>query len=139
MITIRASNGSATLGLAARLREMATATDEPDAVAPVVQELLNDDFDARRSPAGDPWAQRKRPTGSWPLLEKTREMRVSQQVIPVPGGVSMSYDGPAQYHQRGTPKMVARKLLPENSLAPGWSARIGQARIAWLRAKLGVS
>jgi len=136
MISVGGTHGKGMLAAALRLRSVVAEApvEEAQAIAPLVTSLLNESYDRRESPNGQRWARRVPPTGSWPLLEKTGDMRASQLVVPQVGQISMSYAGPAQYHQRGTPKMVARPLLPL-TMPPTWAARIGAARVAWWRSK----
>jgi hypothetical protein len=132
VITFGGTQGKGMLAAAGRYRSAAerSPAEEPEIVAPVVDALLSESYDRRQTPEGQRWAPRVPPTGTWPLLEKTGAMRASQLVMPVPGAVSMSYAGPAQYHQDGTPRMAARPLLPK-VYPPTWAARIGKARLAW--------
>ncbi len=137
MIAFGGTQGKGMLAAAARYRSAVerSPAEEPEAVAPVVDVLLSESYSRRQTPEGENWSPRKFPTGRWPLLEKTGTMRASQLVMPVPGGVSMSYDDPAQRHQAGTTRMAARPLLPR-TYPPTWAARIGKARIAWWRKAL---
>jgi phage gpG-like protein len=62
---------------------------------------------------GTRWRKRQKPTGQWPILEKTGKMRRSVKVVSTVGntvtiGSNVPYAG---YHNWGTPKMVKRKFL----------------------------
>lgn len=137
-ISVTGTGGKPTQGLATRLRSLVKEAGDGDAqaVVPVVEELLKASFDARQTPSGEAWRPRVS-GGSWPLLEKTSRMKASLRVRAVRGSVEMSYETPANYHQSGTTRMVARKLLPENALPPTWSARIGEARRRWWAERFG--
>lgn len=61
-----------------------------------------------------PWAPRKPPTGSWPLLRKTGRMQDTAKIraknaAPMLFKASTVYYG--KYQQYGTSKMVARRWL----------------------------
>lgn len=142
MITISGTGGKPSLAFAKLLRGAVKASprEEPLAVVPVVESLMDADYNARVEPTSrSKWAPRVPPTGGWPLLEKTGKMRASRIVRPILAAIRLSYSSPGEYHQRGTPRMVARRILPVLALPPGWSAQIGLARVAWWRKKLGLS
>jgi hypothetical protein len=95
--------------------------------AEAAQDRLDEQFADTEDPSGRRWRPKKRPNGK-PTLEATSDMKDSAQAIPGPSGdILLSVDGPADFHQSGTRKMVARKILPEGSLPPQWSEPIDQA------------
>ena len=140
MIAVSGSNGSGAIALAARLRGAVkdAPAQEPPAVAPTVLGLLEADYSARVEPTSRArWAPRKPPTGGWPLLEKTGRMRASLLVRWGRGKLTLSFNTPAEYHQRGNlPRMVARPPLPIDRLSPVWQDAIAKARAEWWRRKV---
>lgn len=139
MISVSGSNGSATLAFAERLRGAINdaPTEEPQAVLPTVRALMDADYGARVEPTSRArWAPRRPPTGGWPLLEKTGRMRASGAARPGPSTITMEYGFPAEHHQRGTPRMVARPPLPTNELSAVWRDAIGKARATWWARKV---
>lgn len=91
------------------------------AIAGGVRDLIDDRFDARATPSGVPWAPRKPPTGTWPLLEKTGAMRRGFQVRAQTTGVTVTNTQEyAQFHQTGTRYMPARPILPRGPLPSWW-------------------
>lgn len=139
MIVVSGSNGSATLAFVGRLKSAVrdAQIEEPRALIPVVAALMDADYGDRTAPTSRArWAPRRPPTGGWPLLERTGRMRRSGAVRPGPSTITMEYGFPAEYHQRGTPRMVARPPLPRERLSPIWQDAIGKARAAWWRRKV---
>jgi len=88
---------------------------------------LEKQFVAGESAAGERWANKV--DGSPSHLQKTTKMRRSKRVAGV-GGIKVSLDKPAGFHQGGTKKMVARPIVPVgNELPPNWDKAIrGAAR-----------
>jgi phage gpG-like protein len=107
-----------------RLRQAAAG-----AIRDTVEILIDEQFDARAEPtSGDQWAPRVPPTGSWPILEKTGRMRRSYHVSATTTGVTVTNSTDyAGFHQTGTARMVARKVLPDGDLPGEWRARIDEA------------
>lgn len=140
MIAVSGTRGAGMASFAARLRGAVNEApvEEARAAAPVVEELIDQGFLFSRAPTGERWQPRKPPTGSWPLLVKGGLMMAGRRVLRGRGELVMTLPTPAEYHQRGTRFMVARKIFPEDRLPPGWSARIAAARVAWWRSRLGV-
>ena len=107
------------------------AADAPRLLGEAVAEggttALDREFLDQADPAGNPWAKRKPPTGSWPILRKTRRMYSSRNAAPVPNGADFTVDTPAEFHQGGTVRMVARELLPKGTLPEPWRVAIAEA------------
>lgn len=102
-----------------------------EAVASRLRALIDEEFETATDPRGIRWAPRvpHRQDRGWPLLQKTGEMRRSFTVDV--GGPRMTFRNSAVseqgrpypfFHQRGTVKMVARKILPDRYLSPKWRA-----------------
>jgi phage gpG-like protein len=117
--------------LAVRLRQLTPGRIRmaaAGAIRDTVEILVDERFDARADTAGVPWAPRKPPTGTWPILEKSGRMRKSYHVTANTTGVSVTNSKPyAGYHQTGTERMVARKVLPDGPLPADWAGRIDAA------------
>ena len=85
------------------------------------------EFESESDPAGNPWAKRVPPTGSWSILTKSGKMRGSRTAKAFPSAAEFTVDTPAEFHQNGTRRMVARKLLPSRSLPEPWRLAIEKA------------
>ncbi len=90
-------------------------------------------WDAGMSPYFQKWEPHKEETirrhGSHPLLELSGAMRSSLDVRPMgaTGGVSITIDDPAPFHQGGTKNMAARPMLPFGTMPAGWKESIRSA------------
>jgi len=111
------------------------------AVAKRLEELIDEEFETSTDPRGIRWAPRVPPTGQHRLLDLTGRMRrafridlngprmvfrndaVSEQGRPYP-----------LFHQSGTRKMVARKILPDRYISPKWRAAMKRVTAAALAA-----
>lgn len=113
------------------------AADAPrllgEAVAEGGEKALAAEFAGEKDPAGNPWAQRKQPTGSWAILAKTKNMRDTTTATPLLSAADFTVETPGEFHQGGTKnpdgsrRMVARKLLPKGTLPEPWRVAIGEA------------
>lgn len=98
------------------------------AIRDTVEILIDERFDARADPSGQPWEVRKPPTGSWPILEKSGKMRKSYHVAATATGVAVTNPLPyAGVHQKGRGNMPARKVLPDGPFTADWAGRIDAA------------
>ena len=80
----------------------------------LVEQYNKENWAAEQDPVTlSPWAPRKPPTGSWPLLRKTGRMQNSTKFRK--GSAPMSFYAQTVYYgkylQYGTSKMVARRWL----------------------------
>lgn len=141
MIRVSGSDGSAIGGFASRLRGAVAAeeAEAPRAIAPTVEQLVDQSFIFSRAPTGARWQPRKLPTGSWPLLVKGGHMFDGRRVLKGRGELVMTLPTPAEFHQRGTRYMVKRQILPENRLPPFWQSAIAKAWAAWWQRKIGAA
>ena len=100
------------------------------AFANETQKLLVNGFAQKRDPYGRAWAPR-RPVPDWvirafhptnhPLLDKTGKMFDTAKSKAVGLKIRVSMKPYAKFHQDGTVKMVARKLVPDGTnLGPIW-------------------
>lgn len=116
------------------------AADAPrllgEAVAEGVEQALAEEFAGEKGPDGSPWAKRIPPTGSWPILRKSGRMYGSRVVRVIPRGSEFTMDAPAQYHQHGTSRMVARPPFPHGSLPEPWRVAIERAALERLGSAL---
>lgn len=117
--------------LAVKMRKVARGLHRQavaGAIRDEIEKMIDSQFDQRRSPEGRPWAPRKPPTGSWPLLQKTGKMRRDYHVVAKTTGVTVTNNRPyASYHQTGTRYMPARKVAPDGALPASWSRPIDAA------------
>lgn len=98
-------------------------------------ELIREGFDRQADPYGSPWAptvrggrilrDRGHLSSSW-----HRKTLSSSQVVVGPG---VEY---ARYHQTGTRRMPARKMVPDSGLPAGWERRVVKIAKAALREAL---
>ena len=106
------------------------AADAPrllgEAVAEGGEAAITAEFAKEADPAGNPWAKRKPPTGSWPILRKTGRMYGSATARPLPSAAEFTVDTPAEFHQHGTSRMVARPVLPQ-FMTDLWREAIAEA------------
>lgn len=116
------------------------AADAPrllgEAAAEGGTEALAAEFENEADPSGNPWAKRVPPTGSWPILTKTGKMRGSRTAKAFPSAAEFTVNTPAEYHQGGTRRMVARPILPAGSLPEPWRVAIEKAVHERLRERL---
>jgi hypothetical protein len=110
-----------------------------EALAEGAVKVLDAEFASQSNPSGSPWAARVPPTGSWPILHKTGRMEGSRDVTIGTGFVSIAYDTPAEFHQRGTSRMVARKILPGGEATARWMEALDDAAARKLQELFGGS
>lgn len=124
----------------ARLADVASGgASQPmrEAVAKEAEAIVDTEFAGQRDPQGGAWSARVPPTGSWPILDKTGAMKASRKAAPTSTGATVTIAAPAQFHQKGTKRMVARPLVPGDARSEEWQTRIGDAAAKALREKLG--
>lgn len=109
-----------------------------------IASLIQHQFDTGTDPYGRPWAPLRPATlrrgRHAPPLTDTGKMRHGITVAPAQGaGIAVSFADPvpAGFHQEGTTKMVARKILPEGTLPATWNAAIATAASGAVRAAVG--
>lgn len=91
-----------------------------------VRALIQEGFDTRTDPIGRKWAPRK-DRRAHPLLEETGAMRRGWVVRKRGTDTVLSNRVPyTGFHQNGTGRMPARKMIPDAALSPRWRARIGK-------------
>jgi phage virion morphogenesis protein len=87
-------------------------------------ELVKEGFDRQSDPSGRAWARLKVRRGR--ILQDTGRLkggwhRTATTAASVSVGPSVKY---ATYHQTGTRRMVARKMVPDGELPRRWSVRV---------------
>lgn len=84
--------------------------------------LVREGFDGASDPYGGGWAATRR--GNKPLHGPTGALRTSYSIRSAGsrGFVIGSGVGYANYHQRGTSRMVARKMVPDDDIPGAWRA-----------------
>jgi phage gpG-like protein len=111
----------------ARLRALAQVPEKmmPEA-AKAVRDAVRFEFDGGVDPLGKTWAPLKL-TGRPSFLTKSTDLRKSLTVEA--GGLTINVelqDWKAHFHQYGTSRMVARRMLPAgDDLPPKWRSDIG--------------
>lgn len=98
--------------------------------------LIKDGFRAETDPSGKPWARKKVRDGRKILSGKTSNLkggwhyrRADKGGFVISPGVSY-----ATYHQTGTKRMVARKMVPDGKLPPAWSKALEEVATEALKA-----
>lgn len=98
-----------------------------------IAELIAEEFDKAENPYGQGWAPLelstvKRKGGDDEILVRTGDLRDTVDVHPMAGaGIAIELNDSAGYHQGGTVNMVARKILPDNSMPTEWNDAISEA------------
>ncbi len=100
-------------------------------------ELVREGFEKESAPDGSHWTPLKRRVGK--ILQDTGRMRNSfhrkaLSSTSVTIGPAVSYAG---FHQTGTSRMVARKMVPDGKLPPGWKSRLQKIAKAALKSAIG--
>lgn len=106
------------------LRQLASVPARVSAdAAPVVTDLIAQQFTDGVDPYGEPWEPHAEATvkrwGEHPILDLSGRMK-SVSVAPLSGagiGVSLGADY-SRFHQTGTKTMPARRILPDNRGLP---------------------
>ncbi len=131
----------------ARLNRVARGEHEPliaEAIAPVCQGLLDEQFAQGVNPAGDPWVQTQK--GNSPPLTATKAL--ARSAVAVADGRSVDLivsDEKAIFHDGGTKTkdghdaIPARPILPRDVLPPRYEEPIAEAGAKVLRDLLGGS
>jgi phage gpG-like protein len=125
-----------TIGNFDALIKASEAIDQPaqigrEAAASVdmVESLYVQGFEREEAPDGSKWAPPKHDYGH-PLMRDMRDLQNGAQVSAEPDGVRIVVDVEyAHYHQDGTDKMDARKIVPDGALGERWDRQIGLARL----------
>jgi hypothetical protein len=110
-----------------------------------IRAALQEQFSAGTDPYGHPWKPLKPSTikagRHSPPLTNTRKMRDHDlEVKPLPGaGISVTFspDAPAIFHQKGTPTMAARPILPTNVMPAPWNRALSGSSSAAVKRALG--
>jgi phage gpG-like protein len=87
--------------------------------------LIDEGFEQRKDPVGHKWRRRKK-RYPWPILNKTLALRKGWKATTAgKRGVDLTNRVPyTGFHQHGTPRMVARKMVPDQRLSPRWRHRL---------------
>lgn len=113
--------------LAQLIANVATLADKGAAAIaastePAIKQVLEAEYEQGRGPDGEQWARLKR-DGSPSHLQDTGAMRANTNVVRGVRGVSVSIPKPGGFHQSGTKRMAARKLVPDGEpLPPSWES-----------------
>lgn len=86
-----------------------------DSIPEMERELLKELkalWKRERDPDGNPWAKRKDPTGTWPILYKTGKLQKTAEVLIEPRGSMYARVVPyGEKHQWGFGKLPQRKMF----------------------------
>lgn len=97
--------------------------------APAITKSLQQEFARGTDPYGRKW--RKLATGKPSHLTESGRLRRGTRAAPLPGrraGVRILLGAKyAVFHQTGTRKMPARRILPQRGMPAEWSAAINRA------------
>lgn len=95
-----------------------------------IASLISEEFAEQADPYGNPWADHTEETikrwGEHPILDLTGDMKATTQVKPMSGaGVAITFDVDyASFHHTGTKSMVARPVLPLETMPASWNAAL---------------
>ena len=93
---------------------------------PAINQVIQAEYDQGKGPDGSTWAAKA--DGSASHLQKTGAMRSGTEVVRGVKGVSVRVPKPGGYHQGGTSRMPARKLVPDGEpLPPDWAKAAEEA------------
>lgn len=101
------------------------------AVAPDITRELQKEYAQGRDPHNRKW--KKLATGRPSHLTETRKLRNQTRAAAMPGnriGVRIMFGSRARiaaFHQAGTVRMVARRILPDRGMPPTWLSAIKRA------------
>jgi len=105
-------------------------TEGAVAAAKETERLIAEGFKNEKSPYGRKWPARKDKLPH-PILDKSGRLKRSWSVKAQGKRILIRTYGVdyAKYHQSGTKRMPARRMVPEGKLPPKWAKLIG-ARVA---------
>ncbi len=83
-----------------------------------LQQVVDDQYAEGKGPNGETWAPLKR-SGRPSHLQDTLAMSGESKAVRGVSGVTVRIPRPANFHQDGTSRMEARKLVPEDGTLPG--------------------
>jgi len=93
--------------------------------------LVAEGFGRESDPYLRRWAPKKVPDGRRILRGKTNRLVTWRKAFVNQHGYRIESTAPyGGYHQKGTSRMVARKMVPDRNLAPRWSSALRGAAIA---------
>jgi phage gpG-like protein len=124
--------------LARLRREVKRAPKLLDAIGLQVGEeflgLVQDGFREQRNPFGHAWPPKKRPDGRAILVGRTTRLRRSWHLERTARGVITIASAVVYtpYHQHGTRRMPARKMVPDDELPPAWNAALNETALELL-------
>lgn len=102
------------------------ATEVSEAAAKGLNEVVQAEYEQGKGPDGQAWANKADGTPSH--LKKSGDMRRDTQVLPGVKGVTVRVPRPGGFHQAGTDRMQARKLVPDGEPLPAsWEKSLEEA------------
>ena len=102
-----------------------------------VQGVLQAQYQAGVGPDGETWADKVDGTASY--LKKSGDMQRGTSAVRGVGGIDVKVPSPGGFHQSGTGKMPARKVVPDdgNNLPPSWEQPVSAAVEGVLKRAIG--
>lgn len=92
--------------------------------------LVAQEFGRESDPWGNRWAPKKKPDGRPILRGETNRLVSWRKAFVNQHGYRIESRAPySRYHQTGTRKMVARKMVPDGRLPPRWASELRGAAI----------
>lgn len=132
-----------TAGLDQLIRKLQRASDPAvlrSIMAVVAEEaidLVKEGFDKERDPYGAKWQPLKRRAGR--ILQDTGRLKASwhRRSVTATRAVIGSAAGYAKFHQFGTRRMPARRMVPSGKLPGLWRKAIHEAAIETFKSSIG--
>jgi hypothetical protein len=106
-----------------KISDARTAFEIADTMADSALGLVAEGFGRESDPYNSRWAAKKRPDGR-PILrgETNRLVQWRKQFVNQHGYRIQSLAPYSRFHQSGTRRMVARRMVPGRSLPPKWAS-----------------
>jgi hypothetical protein len=108
-----------------------------DEMADATLGLVAQGFGEERDPYGKPWARKKRPDGRPILRGKADQLNRFRKGAVSPRGFRCDMGAPyGVFHQKGTSRMKARRMVPNRRLPPRWVSEYRSIYSAAVRSTL---
>lgn len=102
-----------------------------DTQADIALGLVAEEFSRESDPYFRRWAPKKKPDGRPILRGETNRLVTWRKAFVNQHGYRVESTAPySRYHQSGTKRMVARKMVPDRNLPPRWSSELRGAALA---------
>lgn len=123
-----------------KLRRASTPAGLRSVMAAVAEEgieLVREGFDKERDPYGAKWKPLKRRSGR--ILQDTGRLKASwhRRSVTAQRAVIGSAVGYARFHQSGTDRMPARRMVPSGKLPASWRKQIHAVALKAFKSSIG--